>query len=257
MKANSTTLKAGAATAAALSVAPAVADADVVYVTDRPVTVDFSVLGGGLGTTGVGWDIDGINGDDTQFGVRRIGYNTYYTNITNNGSTKVQDVRGSLDFPGLYGLGPVLFAREWGRSQLIVASESSTFGPQITAPYTWYPPPFNGIWTHAKLVTPPSGTPQTVSQRASFSQGQYGADSDRFLMPFGFDFAGQQHVGWARIRFDYEPHARLVIERWAYESEPETAVHVNNIPVPPAVVPALTLLAMGAAGLRQWRKRQA
>ena len=75
-------------------------------------------------------------------------------------------------------------------------------------------------------------------------------------MPFGFDVNGQQHVGWARIRFDYAPKAQLVIERWAYESEPNTAIHVDSIPAPPAGVAALSLLAMGAAGLRSHRKRK-
>jgi hypothetical protein len=214
-------------------------------------------LGGSIGGVGVGWDIDGVNGDDTQFGVNRAAYGTYYTNVTVSGSTKVQNIRGALSFPGLYGLGPVIFARGGGRSFLVDVPQSSIVGPQIMPPYAWHPPPFNGMHTYARLITPPGGTPETISQGATFSGRPYGADTELRLMPFGFDVNGQQHVGWARIRFDYAPKPQLVIERWAYESEPNTEIHVNNIPAPPAAIPALTLLALGAAGVRGWRKRQA
>lgn len=249
--------KAGAAAATALSLAPASGAAAPVYVTDRPVTVSFDALGGGIGSTGVGWDIDGVNGDDTQFRVSRVAHGTTYTNVTASGSTKVQYARGALNFPGLYGFGPVIFAREFGRSFLIDVPQSSIVGPEITPPIAYTPPPFNGMHTYARLITPPGGTPEIVSQGATFSSRPYGADTELRLMPFGFDVNGQQHVGWARIRFDYAPKAQLVIERWAYESEPNTEIHVNNIPAPPAAIPALTLLALGAAGVRRWRKRQA
>lgn len=249
-------VKIGAASAAALSLAPAIGAAAPVYVIDRPVTISFEALGGGFGSVGVPWDIDGVNGADTHFSVRRQAYGTYYRSYTAGGSEKVQNVVGNLDFPGLYGIGPVVFARMNGRSELVFVQESAVVGPTIGAAYAFQPPPFNGISTVARLVTPPGGTPETVSQHAFATQTPYGYAFGVQLMPFGFDVGGQQHVGWARIRFNGAPDAQLVIERWAYESEPNTAIHVDSIPAPPAGVAALSLLAMGAAGLRSHRKRK-
>jgi MYXO-CTERM domain-containing protein len=51
--------------------------------------------------------------------------------------------------------------------------------------------------------------------------------------------------------------ASLTVRNWAYEDEPDTAIHVEPIPAPPAGVAALTLLGLGAAGVRSWRKRNA
>ncbi len=251
-KTSSAALKASTVAAAALSIAPATASAGLVYVIDRPVTVSFDALGGSIGSAGVGWDIDGVNGTDTHFSVNRVAYRTF----TDSDGNVVQDVHGSLNFPGLYGSGPVVFAREGGRSHLVTVYESTVVGPRIYNSSRWQPPPFNGIETRASIVTPPGGTPRTYFQIAEFSETQYGSSFGVRLMPFGFDISGQQHIGWARIRFEDAPDVQLVIERWAYESEPNTPVHVNNIPAPPASVAALSLLAMGAAGVRSWRKRQ-
>lgn len=254
MTRNPISAKLTAASAAALALSPAAADAAPVYVTDRPVTVSFDALTGGFGNASVGWDIDGVNGDDTQFGVWRAAYSTY----TDTGGDVVQIMRGGLGFPGVYGIGPVLFAREPMRGWLASVQESNTVSRQlVTDLYTHAPPPVNGISTFGRLITPPGGIPETLFQHV---QGALTVSSSQFgqrLMLFGFDFGGELHLGWARVRFDDAPDPKVVIERWAYESEPNTEIHVNNIPSPPAAIPALTLLAFGAAGVRRWRKRQA
>lgn len=252
MRRHEISMKMGAVSAAALSLAPAIGAAAPVYVTDRPVTVSFEALGGSLGNTTVGWDIDGLNGADTQFGVGRRAYQPRTDSVGN----VVQTIVGNLSFPGVYGSGPVVFGRGPARGWLVSVHESDTVSRSlITNLYTVAPPPVNGIVTFARLVTPPGGEPQTTLRYVQGTLSVYGSDFGRRLMPFGFDVDGQLHLGWARIRFDDAPDPKVVIERWAYESEPETAIHVDSIPAPPAALSGLTLLALGAAGMRQWRKQ--
>lgn len=69
--------------------------------------------------------------------------------------------------------------------------------------------------------------------------------------------------GWAR--FDLEG-TELTISEWAYDNEFTAewtgenqvngkSIHVGAVPAPPAAIPALTLLALGATGLRRMRRR--
>lgn len=51
--------------------------------------------------------------------------------------------------------------------------------------------------------------------------------------------------------------ASLTVRSWAYEDEPDTAIRVEAVPAPPAAVGALTLLGLGAAGVRSWRRARA
>ncbi len=77
----------------------------------------------------------------------------------------------------------------------------------------------------------------------------------------GFRFIGsdsQTHYGWANMTMDASFHATtLSVDNWAYEDEPNTAIIVGQIPEPGAVAGGLGALALGAAGLRRWRKRKA
>ena len=45
----------------------------------------------------------------------------------------------------------------------------------------------------------------------------------------------------------------LTIEQWAYETTPDTDVIAGTVNAPSSGVAALTLLGLGAAGLRRWR----
>ena len=51
-------------------------------------------------------------------------------------------------------------------------------------------------------------------------------------------------------------NSNLTIEKWAYEDTPDKAIQVGSVPAPLAAVASLTLLAMGAAGLRAQRRKR-
>ncbi|WOO39809.1 hypothetical protein [Rubellicoccus peritrichatus] len=85
---------------------------------------------------------------------------------------------------------------------------------------------------------------------------------------FGFMFVTERDgdgnptllAGWARTTIykaiDSNP-AGLVIHEWAYEDTPGQSIRVGqttNVPEPAAVATGLGALALGAAGLRRWRK---
>lgn len=74
------------------------------------------------------------------------------------------------------------------------------------------------------------------------------------LIGFKFSISGNTHYGWAEIEFANDPELSLQVNRWAYKSEPDDPIGAGQ--VPGAGVAALTLLGLGAAGMRQWRKRK-
>ncbi len=82
------------------------------------------------------------------------------------------------------------------------------------------------------------------------------------IIGFVFHQNSDEHYGFAHIVVGEEPLAggrvgpKLKIRAWAYEDEPGAAIHVEPIPAPPAALSALTMLGLGAAGMRAWRKRK-
>jgi hypothetical protein len=73
---------------------------------------------------------------------------------------------------------------------------------------------------------------------------------------FSFDANGETHYGWANLHIGNGPDPVVRITNWSYEDEPDTPIHGSSVPAPPAAVPALTLLAFGAAGMRKLRNRK-
>ena len=85
-------------------------------------------------------------------------------------------------------------------------------------------------------------------------------------MAFGHNFIGfklnidgWRHFGFAEIELTGLGAGGgplgidLKVLRWAYEDEPNTAIHVEAIPALPSGVAALMLLGLGAAGVRRLR----
>lgn len=78
----------------------------------------------------------------------------------------------------------------------------------------------------------------------------------------GFRFNGDDgtHAGWARLSIASQKdegeftHGSLTISEWAYESTPGSSIQVGAIPETRETVIGLGVLALGAAGLRRWRK---
>ena len=77
-----------------------------------------------------------------------------------------------------------------------------------------------------------------------FGAGQNGYIGFRFNTPGGLEY------GWATINIDPATQ-RVTISEWAYNNTPNAPVQV-----PEPSTAALTLLGLGAAGVRAWRARK-
>ena len=85
----------------------------------------------------------------------------------------------------------------------------------------------------------------------------FGGPGD-YMITFVFDNLGDAHYDIADITVGGGPDWVLTINEWTYEDTPDTAVHVPDVPVPPSGLAALSLLAMGAAGMRSlWKRKEA
>ncbi len=75
----------------------------------------------------------------------------------------------------------------------------------------------------------------------------------------GFRFSNgidqQKLYRWAVINIDVTPGSGgVTIKEWAYSDIADTPIYTADVPEPST--PALTLLGLGAAGLRAWRARK-
>ena len=77
-----------------------------------------------------------------------------------------------------------------------------------------------------------------------FNAGQNGFIGFRFNTPGGLEY------GWATININ-PAKQRVTISEWAYNNTPNAPIHV-----PEPSTAALTLLGLGAAGIRAWRARK-
>ena len=96
--------------------------------------------------------------------------------------------------------------------------------------------------------------PYIASHFAGFAPGDN-------MIGFRFDdgTGAGLNYGWAVLNFDRHSGS-VTIPEWTYETEDDTAVHAGTqgtvVPVPASIVPAITLLGLGAAGMRKWRKQK-
>ena len=95
---------------------------------------------------------------------------------------------------------------------------------------------------------------------SSLNQNQIGGISDDTSSYIGFRFDGdrtasgrQNLYGWARVTLDYRNS--FTIHEWAYEDVLGEAIAVGQTIIPEPTSASLGLLALGAVGLRRWRKK--
>lgn len=92
----------------------------------------------------------------------------------------------------------------------------------------------------------------------NFTISATGVAGVRFTQPSSGPNPGN-HFGWIRLRVgDFEGNGHvdsLTVIDWAYETNPDTSIHVFNAGVPEAH-PGLMLLAAGGTGLAAWRLRR-
>lgn len=82
-----------------------------------------------------------------------------------------------------------------------------------------------------------------------------GGFADNVAGYFGFRFTPNATTlyGWASITFEFGPGGGLTVNEWAYE-QTGAPIQVGAVPEPAVAAAGLGALALGAAGLRRWRK---
>lgn len=105
----------------------------------------------------------------------------------------------------------------------------------------------------------------SVFESGNFENANGFTSGDIGFVGFQFDRAGQLHYGWAEVELTEEAtFGTFEVLQWAWEDTPDTAIAVGATSNTAAAIPeptsmALTglgLLAMGAGGVRRWRKKK-
>jgi len=203
----------------------------------------FTVLLGSNGTTE--WDVDGDGNDD--FALKA--YQTAFSSV----SYRTIDLTSG----GLAGRGLVQAATTGVQGfQFNALASSLLVGPTLANGYQF---------------GDSNQTLRSVVYGSTFAGSVYGpyigvafpnGQEDSNFIGFRFDIAGDIHYGWAELIV--EPSTfDVTINQWAYEDQAGQCIHVaatsgtaENCPSVPNPG-TLSLLALGAAGIRRWRGQAA
>jgi hypothetical protein len=234
---------------ASLTVAPMAASAALVTVNPTPGLLKISVTD--PDNTAVAWDVDGTGAAEFALEVRK--------SASSGPNFQFAGTFLFLNSQGLNGRGIVgQLATDDAAN---VLPTSFDVGQTLASPYVF------GL---------SNASDRRVIRKTTF-QSNYGAPftsstvaiDDIDLSPganfvgFRFDAGSGLQYGWAEILLDLTAGSESIeISRWTYDDAPGSGVHVADeasaaIPLPASILPALTLLGMGAAGMRSWRRRQA
>ncbi|MFK5948581.1 MAG: hypothetical protein QM500_07410 [Methylococcales bacterium] len=221
--------------ASAVYLVPTLAQSAVVIGVGAPVGIDHNAAVGVAGQ--VFWDIDSDGNNDLNF-YRDVG--ALDLNMDTN-----DPFAGALNGRGL------VQSNGMGGDQMQNLATGFIVGPTLTAAYQW-----GASQQASRTMVNTTGT----ALGADMAGGGWAAGGGQY---FGFRFsrAGQTHYGWAEINFDLGGAPGGVhITRWAWENQPNTAIAVVVAavakPIPTLSIPALglSILALGAAGIRRMRK---
>ena len=221
----------------AIALAPAAAHAAVVNVSGSPVSLSMSAAYPAT----VNWDVDGAGG--TDFALWKAG-----PPGTDSIQLASQTIGGSsLNGRGL--VGPTFYTDDVQALQ-----QSFSVGPTLPNSYVWGN---QGIpLRNAMSAGTFGGTIGGPSYFIGYDFDAHGFGIGNNFFGFRFlDAAGAMHYGWANINFD-TTNGVVSITKWAYESTPDTAIHIPSTVIPLPGAHALGLLGLGAAGLMSWRQRR-
>ena len=231
-----------------------VSEADIVFVDDRPVSAGAT---DGQGSV-TNWDIDG-NGS-TEFVMWNRTSSFFYSNYFSSQSYFYSgNFYGILNFASrsVYGANlngrGLVRAASAGAYDVFGLAASTNVGPTLGANYAWG----NSNASYRSMLRFDSSYTRSANGSNFFSQTNIGVNFDNFfegnnLFGFRFELNGNLHYGWGEIEIFGR---QATITRWAYESTPDTDIHVgstNSIPEPSG----LGLLALGAAGIGLMRQRK-
>ena len=264
-----------AASAAALVAAPVGAEAARVDVTGSPLSISFlnaTSVGPSFLFDQVAWDVDGNGTDDFNlFGLAQPGGSGAYGGHSGQIFLGFNGIAaGSFTASGLVGNGNAVGAPQAGGFPVFQpVPASNSIGLTQNA---YFPTASAGVGTYAPFVRsyPTGGGTNTFVSSAL--AGYPLPNGGFFDIGFSFDIGGNTHFGTALIQtagMFGSPDWTLVVHQWSYENTPDTPIHVfvpvpepepepepPPVPVPASIVPMVTLLGLGAAGLRRMRKQK-
>lgn len=235
-----------------LAAVPMAADAAVVHVV-QSVSIRGSDLfhGPDFDLAYAPWDIDGDSG-----------YDFYLVGYRDSGSFQI-DSSTSLRYQyGIFGIlnwfSTSLSPAPNGNSLVVTSSSdglarlrsSDRVGPTLS-PGQYGAPAGAALVTYETTFWTFGGS--TYGGSSQIPEGSL--HSGRNNIGFRFIANGNTHYGYADLTVINGSDPGIEISQWWYEDEPDTEIHVT--PVPSSGVAALTLLGLGAAGLRAQRKHKA
>lgn len=229
---------------------PAASEAAIVHVTESvSIRASDLISGAGFEFGFTPWDIDGNGGAPLYLAGYRVS-NT--TQIYSSTYLRYQFASfGIVNSPTSgtavsNGNSLVLSSSGFGLARLV---SSNRVGPTLTGGN------YGGPFATALLTTV-----VTFSTTGGYTYGHSSQYPAGTLQPgsnkIGFRFVtgGNAHYGYADLKLIGGGDPGIEIAQWWYEDEPDTEIHVT--PLPSSGIAALTLLGLGAAGLRAQRKRR-
>ena len=236
--------------AISLATFPAASEAAVVHV-KQSVKIQSSDLVDGfdfeVGFTP--WDIDGNGGMPFYLAGYRVSESTQFD------STVFLQYRFAsfriVNSLTLYTATPngnsiLMSASGFGLARLI---SSDRVGPTLTGGKYGAPSATAFLTSHVTFSTS-SGA--TYGHSFQYPAGTLHPGANK--IGFRFIANGSTHYGYADLKLIGGSDPGIEVTQWWYEDEPDTEIHVT--PVPSSGIAALTLLGLGAAGVRRMRKRK-
>lgn len=208
------------------------AQASIIY-TVSPVTINLNHPTG-MGS-GVTWSVDGSHSTFNLW--NNAGAGSFFLNIASKGT--------------LLGRGLVRQDTQGVKEKFVNLNLGFWVGPSLAAGYK-----FGGRTNYRSVLTRTSRNIGMGNYAVKFTSGVNGF--------FGFRFtdAGltNQFYGWAELNLNKASPGTVTINRWAYNNVAGGSIKVGqttadtSIPEPGTL--SLTLLGLGAGGVRAWRKRK-
>jgi|GEM_PF-1295734 len=270
-----------------LAAAPVAADASLITVTPSVGSVKISFSDPHM--TIVPWDVDGVGQREFELELRLFQgsgpkYNNTGSRIALDSILSTSYVAGmGTNITPLNGRGFVgkpkmfisgTFVSTYADEQVNVLPSSFNVGPTLAGTYTFGDNPVQNIRHLLSRTNSTSSYGASVINRSYFgardlvTSGGGTAGGGLHIIGFRFDPGDGLHYGWAEVDIDLMGES-VEIVRWTYNDEAGQPVHVATeagpVMPPPGVpevsplatmVPGLTLLGLGAAGVRRLRERR-